>query len=64
MMLFGHQTQLFMGQKPDATDPHGKINKDLKVALNLKWEKCDSTVDTIEKWGRASDAPKGWNPRF
>ncbi|KAI1426937.1 hypothetical protein F5Y12DRAFT_739228 [Xylaria sp. FL1777] len=59
---FSHQTSFYMGEAPDATNPKGNIDDNFQVAINLKWEECDPSVDQVSNWGRASELPENWTP--
>ncbi|KAI1809531.1 hypothetical protein GGS20DRAFT_282351 [Poronia punctata] len=59
---FNHQTHVDLGETPDASDPQGTIDGNLQVALNLKWEACNSTANGVENWGEGGDMPAGWMP--
>jgi len=51
-----------MGQTPDATEPKGRINDNVQVKINLKWEACDPDAEKLEGWGKGGDMPSGWMP--
>ncbi|KAJ8132777.1 hypothetical protein O1611_g845 [Lasiodiplodia mahajangana] len=59
---FSHQTYFYMGQATNATDPQGNIDDDFQVAINLKWEKCDPSVDKVSQWGRGYEVSPNWSP--
>ncbi|KAH8157805.1 hypothetical protein CIB48_g10442 [Xylaria polymorpha] len=61
---FSHQTYFYMGQAPNATNPRGNIDDDFQVAINLKWEKCDPSVDKVSNWGRGYDKSPNWSPYY
>lgn len=57
-----HQTYFYMGQAPNSTNPKGNIDNDFQVAINLKWEKCDPSIDKVSNWGRGYEVSPGWSP--
>ncbi|KAI1132367.1 hypothetical protein F5Y10DRAFT_261353 [Nemania abortiva] len=59
---FSHQTYFYMGQAANATNPEGKIEDDFQVAINLRWEQCDPSVDKVSQWGRGHDVSPKWSP--
>ncbi|KAI8631674.1 hypothetical protein F5Y19DRAFT_473355 [Xylariaceae sp. FL1651] len=59
---FNHQTHIYIGQTPDAAEPKGRIDNNLQVKLNLKWEACDPNVDSLADWGEGGNMPSGWSP--
>ncbi|KAI1384803.1 uncharacterized protein F4822DRAFT_433343 [Hypoxylon trugodes] len=54
-----HQTILYF---EDSADAQAEFGPGLKLALKMKWEECDASLDAMSKWGKKFDVPEGWNP--
>lgn len=57
-----HQTILYWQDGRDSTGGKSEFGPGLKLALKMKWEECEASLNAISKWGREVDVPEGWNP--